>query len=170
MPETTPTPDHPVIDWPRFYSGLFKLSVVIPVPGEGESVHPVVLERLLARVQANRQRVDEIGRKLLMRLGNQKGRLGVLKHDLLVARAMYRADPHVRNGRKNQKEIDADIEQLTQHEAGRVAAVHGEVVQLESAIAAVKMTIESFDRAKETLNAMHRGALSEMTGRGGNVH
>jgi len=153
-----------VIDWAKFYGGLERLTVKIPVPGDGEVVAPVVLEQLLGRVQANRQRVDEIGRKILMRLGNAKSQLAVAKHNLQIAKATYTYDPQTRSQAKTSGSIAAYVEQLTMHEAGRVADLSGKVAELDAALSAVKMTIETFDRAKETLNAMHRGAIAEMQG------
>lgn len=163
---TTATPSKPTIDWARFYKGLNDLTVLIPVPGDGEVVAPVLLEQLLARVQANRQRVDEIGRKLLMRIGNARAKLSVAKHDLTVSKSTYMFDPQVRSQARTVSSISAYVEQLTMHEAGRVANLSGQVAELDAAISAIKMTIETFDRAKETLNAMHRGAIAEMHGRG----
>lgn len=154
----------PVINWPKFYGALNALTVTIPVPGDGEVVAPVVLEQLLGRVQANRQKVDEVGRKLLMKLGNARARLSVAKHDLTVAKSTYTFDPQVRSQAKTVSSISAYVEQLTMHEAGRVASLSGQVAELDAALSAVKMTIETFDRAKETLNAMHRGAIADMQG------
>ena len=158
--------DAPTIDWMKFYSALAKIPVQIPVPGDGEIVAPVVVEQLLALVQSRRQKVDDHARRFLMIIGNLRARLSVAEHDLRVAKSVYASDPSVRSGARGEKHIAALVESLCMREYESVSNLKAKIHEYESGLSALKMTVESFDRAKETLNAMHRGAIAELTGRG----
>lgn len=153
------------VDWQKFYSALSKMSVVIPIPGDGEIVAPVVVEQLLAKVQRRRQQVDDHSRKFLMLIGNLRARLSIAEHDLRVARSVYLGDHQVRSQSRNEKHLSSIVDSLTLHESEAIANIKARIAEYDTALSALKMTVETFDRAKETLNAMHRGAIAEMTGR-----
>lgn len=154
----------PRIDWEKFYTAVAKMPVRIPIPGDGEVVAPVVLEQLLAKVQRRRQKVDDHARRILMVLGNLRARLSVAEHDLRVARSVYASDPQVLSSR-GEKARSAIVESLVMQEHEQVSKLKSLIVEYDSALSALKMTVETFDRAKETLNAMHRGAVAELQGR-----
>jgi len=158
--------DAPDIDWSKFYSAISKMTVRIPIPGDGEVVAPVVLEQLLAVVQRRRQKVDEHARRILMILGNLRARLSVADHDLRVARTVYASDAQVSAQARSERQKAAIIESLVIREHERISNLKAKIAQYDTALSALKMTVETFDRAKETLNAMHRGAIAEMSGRG----
>lgn len=156
----------PEIDWMKFYGALARIPVQIPVPGDGEIVAPVVIEQLLALVQSRRQKVDDHSRRFLMVLGNLRARLSVAEHDLRVAKSVYASDPSVRSQSRGEKHLSAVVESLCMREYEAVSNLRAKIHEYETGLSALKMTVESFDRAKETLNAMHRGAIAELTGRG----
>lgn len=156
----------PEIDWQKFYDAVSKMTVRIPIPGDGEIVAPVVLEQLLAKVQSRRQKVDDHSRRILMILGNLKAQLSVAEHDLRVARSVYASDPQVVGSVRGEKQKAAIVETLVMTEHQKISRIRALIAQYDTALSALKMTVETFDRAKETLNAMHRGAIAELTGRG----
>lgn len=158
--------DTPDIDWSKFYAAISKMTVSIPIPGDGEIVAPVVLEQLLAVVQRRRQKVDEHARRVLMILGNLRARLSVADHDLRVARIVYSSDAQVHSQARSEKHRTAIVESLVVREHERISNLKAKIAQYDTALSALKMTVETFDRAKETLNAMHRGAIAELSGRG----
>lgn len=154
----------PSVNWPKFYSGLGKMVVHVPIHGEGELVPPVVIERLLVQVQARRQKVDDVARRVLETLGSLRSSLSVAEHDLRIARTAYASDPAVSSLRSIKDRTNA-VESLVSREHELVSNLKGAIAQHDNALRACKMMTDTFDRAKETLNAMHRGAVAEM-GRG----
>lgn len=154
----------PSVNWPKFYSGLGKMVVHVPIHGEGELVPPVVIERLLVQVQARRQKVDDVARRVLETLGSLRSSLSVAEHDLRIARTTYASDPAVSSLRSTKDRTNA-VESLVSREHELVSNLKGAIAQHDNALRACKMMTDTFDRAKETLNAMHRGAVAEM-GRG----
>lgn len=154
----------PSVNWPKFYAGLGKMVVHVPIPGEGELVPPVVIERLLMQVHSRRQKVDDVARRVLQTLGSLRSSLSVAEHDLRIARTAYGSDPSVSSLRSARDRTNA-VESLVSREHELVSNLRGAIAQHDNALSACKMMIDTFERAASTLNAMHRGAVSEM-GRG----
>lgn len=155
-------------DWPKFYRALDSLVVPIPETAPGEPVDPAAIERLLVKVQNSRETCDRTGRKILMHVGIARRKLDATKHELRVQKAAVMCDPSVVPPSATNRQRSAIADGLTLGIADRVSRLQGEVAELEAARDAVDMTLRTLDRAKETLNALHRGAVADLGG--GNVN
>lgn len=154
------------IDWPKFYRHLDSLVVQLPRYEPGDAYDLNEVSRLLTRVQANRDRLDNIARKVGRMLAEVKRRLDVEQEMRRIARLSALSDPAIASLRTRREREDAAEEVVNQRSAV-IALLRGRRHELEAAQSAVDGMLRTLQAAKESLNAIKSIALAGSGSGGG---